>query len=107
MPELQSTFPAVLWRLTHLYTDWAQVGGIAEKVLLPEIQKKLTETAPAILSADWLVCCYFCQPLEDFGLIERKKGKSVFGIGEDDTIRLTPLFDRFIKFNFDNRVHLN
>jgi hypothetical protein len=46
---------------------------------------------------DFFVSAYVLRPLHEFGLLERQR-KSEWQLGEKDTVRVTPLFRRFIRF---------
>jgi hypothetical protein len=47
---------------------------------------------------EWILAGYVLDPLFDFGLIERKKSGEWPSVTEEDEIRITPLWRKFIGF---------
>ncbi len=98
VPGIQETLAVILWRLDLLGRDWTPVSGLAELVLLPPVLEQLRAAMVSEHDTEeWILCGYVLEPLLDFGLIERQKGDE-WSLGKEDTIRLTPLWRRFLQF---------
>jgi hypothetical protein len=99
VPGIQATLAVTLWRLDLLARDWTPVRGLAELVLLPLALEQLRAAMVSEYETEeWILSGYVLEPLLDFGLIERQKGDKWPGLGEKDTIRLTPVWGRFLQF---------
>lgn len=99
VPDLQNTFAVILWRLSHVARDWIAVDSLAKQVLIPPVYGQLRAacTFPYDTEA-WILSGYVLEPLLDFGLIEKQKQTEWPDISDQNHIRLTALFDRFICF---------
>lgn len=97
-PEIQATLAITLWRLEQVAANWRAVAGIAEQILPPRLMKHIiAQQRGDFDTPDFFVAAYVLQPLREFGLLERRR-ESEWHIGERDTVRVTPLFRRFIGF---------
>jgi hypothetical protein len=99
VPGIQHTMAVILWRLSHVARDWTPVDGLAKQVLIPPVydQLRAAQTYPMDTDA-WILAGYVLNPLLDFGLLEKQSARDWPGIGEEDHIRVTELFRRFISF---------
>lgn len=99
VPGIQATVAAILWRLDTVARDWTPVRGLAPRILLPRV---LSETREAMTyphdTEEWILISYLLNPLLDFGLIETKKHGEWPGVTEKDAIRVTALWEKFIRF---------
>lgn len=96
---IQETLAVTFWRLDLLARNWIPVRGLAELVLLPLVLKQLHAAMTYEHDTEeWILSGYVLEPLLDFGLIERQKGDEWPGLGDNDSIRLTPLWRRFLQF---------
>jgi hypothetical protein len=99
VPGIQQSMAAILWRLDEVLRDWCPVQGLAPQVLLPRVLQQLHE---AMLSPydkeEWIFSGYVLEPLRRFGLIERRPKSDWPAITEEDWVRITPLWKKFISF---------
>jgi hypothetical protein len=99
VPEIQPVLAIVLWRLALVADDWVDVKGLAPKILPPRL---LPYVHAAMVSEydseEWILVSYVLNPLFNFGLLAREKGPTWPVIVDDDRIRITPLFRRFLSF---------
>jgi hypothetical protein len=99
VPGIQETMAVILWRLDTVARDWEPVGGLAPHVLLPGVLHQLHAAMVSQYDTEeWILSGYVLDPLFDLGLIERKKPGDWPGITEKDTIRVSPLWRKFITF---------
>lgn len=97
-PMIQSTLAITLWRLEQVAEDWRAGKGMAEQILPPRVLSHMvSEQHGDFDTPDFFVAAYVLCPLRDFGLLERQR-ENEWRIGEEDTVRVTPLFRRFIGF---------
>lgn len=97
-PELQATLAITLWRLEQVAENWRAVKGIAAQILPPRVQAQLVAQQQWDWDTpDYMVAGYVLGPLRDFGLLERQR-ESEWRLEEKDTVRVTPLFRRFVGF---------
>lgn len=97
-PEIQATLAITLWRLEQVAENWRAVKGMAAQILPPRVLKHIISQQQGDFDTpDFFVSAYVLQPLREFGLLERQR-ESEWHIGEKDTVRVTPLFRRFIGF---------
>jgi hypothetical protein len=98
IPEIQATLAIILWRLEQVAENWRAVKGMAAQILPPRVMTKMvSEQHGDSDTPDFFVSAYMLCPLHDFGLLERRR-ESEWRLGEKDTVRVTPLFRRFIRF---------
>lgn len=99
VPGIQQTVAATLWRLDSVARDWTPVRGLAPQILLPGV---LNQMHQAMLSEydkeEWILAGYLLNPLFDFGLIETEKGGEWGNVTDEDAIRVTALWRKFIRF---------
>lgn len=97
-PEIQATLAITLWRLEQVAENWRAVKGLAAQILPPRVLNQIvSEQQSEYDTSDFFVAAYVLEPLRDFGLLERQH-ESKWRLGEKDTVRVTPLFRRFIGF---------
>lgn len=100
VPGIQQSMAVILWRLDEVAHDWRAVKHLAPHILLPRVLKQLHEVMTSPYDKEeWILSGYVLEPLHDFGLIECKKPKGAWKISEDDSIRITPLWNQFISFS--------
>lgn len=102
VPGLQDTMAAILWRLDTIARDWIPVQGLAPRILLNGVlnQMHAAMTYPHD-TEEWILIGYVLEPLFDLGLIERQKTSEWPRVTEEDKIRITPLWRKFIAFALD------
>jgi hypothetical protein len=71
---------------------------LAEQLLPQRILEAVRERTTEYLKEDWILCRLVLIPLRQLGLIERKQKSDWPGIADTDSIRMTPLFERFVQF---------
>jgi hypothetical protein len=98
IPEIQATLAITLWRLDQVAENWRAVKGMAAQILPPRVMTKMvSEQRGDFDTPDFFVSAYVLRPLHDFELLERRR-ESEWQLGEEDAVRVTPLFRRFIRF---------
>ena len=99
VPGIQQTMAIILWRLDAVARDWTPVRGLAPKVLLPAVLDQLHQAATYPYDTEeWILAGYVLRPLSRLGLIERRVAGEDSHVTEDDSIRITALWRRFICF---------
>lgn len=99
VPGIQQSMAAILWRLEDVLEDWRPVQGLAPKVLLPRVLQQLREAMVSQYDKEeWIFTGYVLEPLRKFGLIERRSTSDWPAISEKDSVRVTPLWKKFISF---------
>jgi len=97
-PEIQATLAITLWRLEQVAENWRAVKGMVAQILPPRVQAQIVSQQQGEFDTpDFFAAAYVLEPLRDFGLLERQR-ESEWRLGEKDTVRVTPLFRRFIGF---------
>lgn len=97
-PEIQATLAITLWRLEQVAENWRAVKGMAAQILPPRVLKHIISQQQGDFdNPDFFVSAYVLEPLRDFGLLERQR-ESEWQVGENDTVRVTPLFRRLVGF---------
>jgi hypothetical protein len=97
-PAIQATLAITLWRLEQVAENWRPVKGLAAQVLPPRVLAQIVAGQQSEFDTpDFFVSAYVLGPLRDFGLLERER-ESEWRLGEEDSVRVTPLFRRFIRF---------
>jgi len=101
VPGIQETMAVILWRLDTVARNWKPVRGMAPDLLLPGVlaQLRLAMASP-FDTEEWILAGYVLDPLLNLGLIERKRRDEWPGVSEKDSIRVTPLWRKFIHFPF-------
>lgn len=98
IPEIQATLAITLWRLEQVAENWRAVKGLAAQLLPPRVMTKMvSEQRGDFDTPDFFVSAYVLRPLHEFGMLERQC-ESKWRLGEEDTVRVTPLFRRLIRF---------
>lgn len=99
VPGIQATVAAILWRLDTVARDWTPVGGLARCILLPGVLHEMHEAMTYPYDTEeWILISYLLNPLLDLALIETKKEGEWPGVTEKDAIRVTALWEKFIRF---------
>ena len=99
VPGIQQTMAVILWRLETVAADWVPVRGLAPQLLLPGVLVQLHQAmASPYDTEEWTLTGYVLDPLFDLGLIERRNVTEWPNITEHDSIRITPLWRKFISF---------
>ena len=100
VPGIQQTLAIILWRLDTVARDWTPVRGLASEVLLPRLLDELRATKYPFDTDEWILAGYVLDPLLDFGLIEKRERRGEWpGLNDTDSIRLTALWHRFLRFS--------
>jgi hypothetical protein len=98
IPEIQATLAITLWRLEQVAENWRAVKGMAAQILPPRVMTRMVSDQRGDYDTpDFFVSAYVLRPLHDFGMLERQR-ESEWQLGEKDTVRVTPLFRRLIRF---------
>lgn len=98
LPEIQATLAITLWRLEQVAENWRTAKGMAAQILPPRVLAHLVSRQRGDYnSPDSIVVAHVLCPLHDFGLLERQRA-SEWRLGKEDTVRVTPLFRRLIRF---------
>lgn len=99
VPGIQETMAVILWRLDTVARDWTPVRGLASQLLLPGVLQQLHAAMTSTYDTEeWILGGYVLDPLFDLGLIERKNPGDWPAVTEKDTIRVSPLWRKFISF---------
>ena len=99
VPGIQQTMAVILWRLDTVARDWTPVRGLAPQLLLPGVLQQLHAAMTSTYDTEeWILGGYVLDPLFDLGLIERKNPGEWPAVTEKDTIRVSPLWRKFITF---------
>ncbi len=107
VPGIQQTMAAILWRLDVVAQDWAPVQGLAPRILLPNVLKQLRAAMTyAHDTEEWILAGHALNPLLRLGLLEKEKRHDWPGCGEEDRVRISTLWRRFISFawQFEERI---
>ncbi|MBI4408574.1 MAG: hypothetical protein HY561_02620 [Gemmatimonadetes bacterium] len=98
-PALQETLALTLYRMRAAAAEWHRPLLLAERVLPDAVREQ-----PADLfgenAAAWAFEGRVVQPLVWFGLLERRDLPGRIPGPEKFEVRKTPLFDRFLRFDF-------
>jgi len=98
MPEIQATLAIILWRLEQVTENWRAVKGIAEQIFPPRLTAHIVgQQHSEFDDPDFFATTYVLTPLKEIGLIERQS-ESEWGVTEENVVRVTLLFRRFISF---------
>jgi hypothetical protein len=98
-PGIQHTMAVILWRLDTVARGWAPVQGLAPNVLLPGVLEQMRQAMVSPYDKEeWILAGYVLNPLLRLGLIERRKGGEGSHVTEEDSIRVTALWRKFIGF---------
>jgi hypothetical protein len=97
-PAIQTTVAYSFYRLSRVARDWRRAGDLAQAILAPAALAAIREVAD-----EWHVCVETCwrilDPLVEFGLLQ-ERGSGWSAEGRESEFRLTPLFSRFLSFEF-------
>ena len=99
VPLMQESMAVILWRLDKVARDWTPVRGLARQVLLPQVFDQLHAVMVSPYDKEeWILGGYVLEPLRDLGLLERKARSEWRLVTEEDEIRTTSLWRKFIRF---------
>jgi hypothetical protein len=101
VPGIQQSMAVIFWRLDDVVQDWRSVRNLAPQILLPRVLQKMHEAMVSPYDKEeWILSGYVLEPLREFGLIECKRSEIERWprITEEDSIRLSPLWKKFIAF---------
>ncbi len=106
MPEFssfQDTIAFSIYMFGKLCANWEKPKDIASSLLLPSVREEIHMIYPYDMTAV-LIKTRFINPLESFGLLERKyiSGKTYYFAEYE--IRKTELFDSFFKFDLGKKA---
>jgi hypothetical protein len=101
VPSIQQSMTVTLWRLKCVLEKPHAVKGLAGQILLPNVHAELqaSMTSP-YETEEFILVGYVLKPLHRLGMIAAQRDTSVFGVSEDDTIHLTPLWRKFVVFSW-------
>jgi hypothetical protein len=99
VPSIQPSMAIILWRLKCVTEKSHPVKGLAQQILLPAVHMELLQAMTSPYDKEESILCgYVLNPLSEFDLVCAQRNSDVFGIGDDDTIVLSPLWHQFISF---------
>jgi hypothetical protein len=99
VPFIQRSFAAILWRLDTVARDWTPVRGLARYILLRSVFEQLHAAMKSPYDKEeWILAGYVLDPLFDLGLIERTPRSEWPSVTENDRIRTSALWRKFITF---------
>jgi hypothetical protein len=99
VPLIQQSFAAILWRLDTVACDWTPVRGLARYILLRAVFEQLHAAMKSPYDKEeWILSGYVLDPLFDLGLIERTPRSEWPSVTENDRIRTSALWRKFITF---------
>lgn len=98
-PELQHTIAYSFYRLSKLTVDWCNADALTDRVLLETV--RVPPVNPYLQDEPtWQFVSRIVHPLISFGLFERRDLPGTKTWREEFEIRKSPLFDRFLRFEF-------
>jgi hypothetical protein len=99
VPGIQQSMAVNLWRIDEVLENWQPAQGLPPKILLPRVHQQLRKAMVSEYDKEeWIFSGYVLEPLLSFGLIERQARSEWPRISEEDSVRLTPLWNKFISF---------
>jgi hypothetical protein len=99
VPLIQQSFAVILWRLDTVARDWTPVRGLARHILLRSVFEQLHEAMKSPYDKEeWILAGYVLDPLLNLGLIERKCRSKWPSVTENEQIRTSALWRKFIAF---------
>jgi hypothetical protein len=102
VPSIQPTMALILWRLDTVARTWTPLRGLASEILLPGVFDQMHQAMISEYDTEeWILAGYILNPLLDLGLIETKKRCEWRRVTEEDDIRITALWRKFITFAWD------
>jgi len=100
VPLIQQSFAVILWRLDTVARDWTPVRGLARHILLRAAFEQLHAAMKSPYDKEeWILSGYVLDPLFDLGLIERTPRSEWPSVTENDQIRTSALWRKFISFH--------
>ncbi len=99
VPGIQDTIAVILWMLESIAQEWTPVLGLAPQILLPAIHEQLLAAMTYEFDREeWILDGYVLNPLGRLGLLERRGDMDARGIPQNEEIRISPLWRKFISF---------
>ena len=100
-PNVQENVPFALYRIDQLAGNWVSIADLKTEIFLPMAYDDILNQTQFYMKPEWYVYTLMLKPLELFGLIETrdKENQSEWSY-KPDQFRKTPLFDKFISFEF-------
>ncbi|KPJ95862.1 MAG: hypothetical protein AMS18_02140 [Gemmatimonas sp. SG8_17] len=99
-PGLQHTIAYSCYRLSTVAADWCDPAALTDRVLLDPV-RELPEHPYLQNEATWQLRSRIVRPLIWFGLLERRDLPATEPWREEFEIRKSPLFDRLLRFQFN------
>jgi hypothetical protein len=99
-PALQETLAFSFYRLSTLAADWRQPETLVDEILIEGARQRPSELH-WLDAPEWQVRARIVRPLISFGLLERRDLPGDDAWSRPFEVRKSPLFDRFITFDFD------
>lgn len=100
VPGIQHTLPLILLALGQAAREWADIDELAGVVLPLPVLDDLRARMGPYEKEGWILAGYVLRPLEGFGLIQFRAGTREPKVGRiRQEVRLTPLWDRFLRFD--------
>lgn len=99
---VQETYPFILYAVRQSAGEEIAMELLAQRIYLPAVEEEFEEHEH--FSDQYFVTSLrIAEPLADFGLLSiRTVNPEARYIDQEDTVRITPLFDRMIRFDFEN-----
>ena len=99
VPFIQQSVAVILWRLDTVAGDWTPVRGLDREILMRPVFEQLhTAMVSPYDKEECILGGYVLLPLLELGLLERKPRSEWNLIEQDDQVRTTPLWRKFIHF---------
>jgi hypothetical protein len=98
VPEFQSTLPFSLFRLAQVAEQWKRPEELSGEVVLPFVRARLPAT-PSFDEAALMLELRLLEPLEGFGVLEKRAVPTRGRIRPIFAYRKTRLYDRFLRFH--------
>jgi hypothetical protein len=100
VPGIQETMAVILWRLDSVAQDWTPVRGLGPHILMRGVHNQLCASMTYPMDTEeWILAGYILKPLFSLGLVERRKSSEWPDVTEEDVIRTTALWRKFIEFD--------
>ena len=98
---IQDTIAYSFYGLSWALQDWKSVEEVYSNVLLPMVRKNIPPSSGIHRPELRLVVERILEPFQQFGLLQSRNVRSEDKPFGQNEYKKTPLFDRFIQFDFD------
>ncbi|MBX3178824.1 MAG: hypothetical protein KF886_15830 [Candidatus Hydrogenedentes bacterium] len=99
---VQATYPFILFAVRQIAAEEVGMEEFAQKIFLPAVEEEFEEHE-YFSDRDFVARIRVAEPLADFGLLTIKTiNPEARYFDREETVRITPLFDRMIRFDFEN-----